>query len=87
MSTKTVEALPLRVQLFGRYRDISASKEVTLQLPAGATVADVVFQLHQRFPGQLPDSPAVAVNRRHAPMDQVLEASDELALIPPVAGG
>jgi len=83
----TLGLLSLRVQLFGRYRDISAGEELTLQLQTGATVADLVSQLHQKFPGQLPDNPAVAVNRRHAQTDRVLEDSDEVALIPPVAGG
>ena len=87
MSTNSVELISLRVQLFGRYRDISADREVTLQLPAGATVADLVSQLHQTLPGRLPECPAVAVNRRQALTDQVLESSDEVSLIPPVAGG
>jgi len=87
MNMTTLGLLSLRVQLFGRYRDISAGEELTLQLPTGATVADLVSQLHDRFPGQLPDSPTVVVNRRHAQTDRVLEVSDEIALIPPVAGG
>jgi molybdopterin converting factor small subunit len=35
----------------------------------------------------LPPSPLVAVNEHYAGADQVLRAGDEVAVIPPVAGG
>lgn len=87
MSTDHVELMPVHVQLFGRYRDVAADESVMLQMPCGATVADLVSELHERLPDQLPERPTIAVNRRQAMDDQVLEASDEIALIPPVAGG
>ena len=36
---------------------------------------------------RLPPSPLVAVNERYARLDQVLHPGDEVAVIPPVAGG
>lgn len=87
MSTDHVELMPFHVQLFGRYRDVAADEGVMLKLPRGATVADLMSALHKRLPDQLPERPTIAVNWRQAMDDQVLEASDEVALIPPVAGG
>jgi molybdopterin converting factor small subunit len=36
---------------------------------------------------RIPDKPMVAVNQRYARDDQQVTASDEVAIIPPVAGG
>jgi molybdopterin converting factor small subunit len=36
---------------------------------------------------RLPPEPLVAVNERYARRDHVLVAGDEVAIIPPVAGG
>ena len=59
-----------------------------LSLTPGATVADAVAALRLLPGGQrLPDSPRVAVNLSFARLDQELRAGDEVALIPPVAGG
>jgi molybdopterin converting factor small subunit len=37
--------------------------------------------------GTLPEAPLVAVNLAYSRSDAVLAAGDELAVIPPVAGG
>ena len=57
-------------------------------LAAGATVADWLgTQLRDGHGADLPPRPLVAVNQEYAPYDRVIEAGDEIALIPPVAGG
>jgi MoaE-MoaD fusion protein len=65
-------------------RERAGAREVSLELPDGARVRDALTAL-----GGLSDGlPLVmAVNREYAPEDRVLEAGDELALIPPVSGG
>jgi molybdopterin synthase catalytic subunit len=72
------------VRLFAVLRERAGSREVTLELPDGARVRDALSAL-----GGLADGlPLVmAVNREYAAEDQVLDAGDELALIPPVSGG
>lgn len=83
-----VEAgVKVEVRLFGRYRELAHGASISLDLPAGATVADLVSELHRRSPGRLPARPVVAVDRRPADDDVALEAGHEIALIPPVAGG
>jgi molybdopterin converting factor small subunit len=56
---------------------------VSLDLPAGATVRDVVESL------KIPSDVAclTVVNGVDATPDQVLSSGDELAMFPPLAGG
>jgi molybdopterin converting factor subunit 1 len=76
------------VLLFASYADALGNDELDLTLPAGATVQDAIEHV-SRLPGaeRVPPSPLVAVNERYAALDQRLSPGDELALIPPVAGG
>jgi len=65
-------------------RERAGSGSVTLELPEGARVRDALDSLS----GLAEGIPLVmAVNREYASEEQVLDAGDELALIPPVSGG
>lgn len=77
----------VRVRLFGKYRDLAPGSWLELDLPPGATVGDLVSELHRQELGPLPARPVVAVNHRPAGDGVLLEPDDEIALIPPVAGG
>jgi molybdopterin synthase catalytic subunit len=72
------------VLLFAMLRERAGARQITIELPDGARVRDALDQL-----GDIAaDLPLVmAVNREYAPEDHVLDAGDELALIPPVSGG
>jgi molybdopterin synthase catalytic subunit len=72
------------VKLFAGLRDRAGTARIDLQLPHGATVADVwpALDLGEEPPGLL-----YAVNKRYAETSLALEAGDEVALIPPVSGG
>ena len=76
------------VQLFASYAESFGGATLELPLKSGDTVADLLNRL-RLLPGAsvLPDSPRVAVNRKFAAADQVVDSRDEIALIPPVAGG
>lgn len=79
----------LTVQLFARARDLAGSDRVTVELPDGATVADLRQRLGEQFPALaslLPRS-AIAADRDFAADDRVLAPGTEVALIPPVSGG
>lgn len=78
----------LQVLLFASYAEAFGASSVTVAVPDPATVADVVGAL-RRLPGGdvLPDAPLVAVDRRYAPGVVHVRAGQEIALIPPVAGG
>jgi molybdopterin converting factor small subunit len=75
------------VLLFASYAD-ALGPSVELELGAEATVADVVLGLSS-LPagGRLPPRPLVAVNQSYATYDHPVRAGDEVAVIPPVAGG
>jgi len=80
--------MTVTVLLFASYADKLGRNSLSLDLSDGATVGDVVMQVRQ-LPGadRLPPEPLVAVNERYAKRDRVLSAGDEVAIIPPVAGG
>jgi molybdopterin converting factor subunit 1 len=74
---------------FAAYRDLLGTKALSVDLPEGATVADLVAELRRRGApfDALPLEPAIAVNRTYASAGEVLRSGDEVAFIPPVAGG
>jgi molybdopterin converting factor subunit 1 len=74
------------VLLFASYAD-ALGPTLTVDLPEDATVSTLLARV-AALPeaGRLPRA-MVAVNQRYARADQRLAAGDEIALIPPVAGG
>jgi molybdopterin converting factor subunit 1 len=80
--------MTVTVLLFASYADAIGANSLALELPAGATVGDVVTHV-RALPGaaRLPQNPLVAVNERYAKRDRAIVAGDEVAIIPPVAGG
>ncbi len=80
----TILPMTVTVRLFAMLRERAGADEIELDLPDGARVADAIARLGDVAQG-LPL--VMAVNREYAPEDQVLDAGDELALIPPVSGG
>ena len=76
------------ILLFARYADELGGDSVTVTLPSAATAADVLAAV-RALPGaeRLPPSPIVAVNQRYARPGDPVCPGDEIALIPPVAGG
>jgi sulfur-carrier protein len=79
--------MELNVLLFASWAEALGASSVTLTLPAGATVADVLEAARMRVAGRALPRPMVAVNHRYAKGDAVVTAGDEVAIIPPVAGG
>lgn len=80
--------MTVTVRLFASYADRLGRSEMELELADGATVADALHSISV-LPGgnSLPVSPLVAVNRTYARLDTPLGVGDEVAFIPPVAGG
>lgn len=80
--------MTVRVLLFASYADAVGRPEVMLDLPDGALVRDVLARVRSMTSGsRVPEKPLVAVNQRYARDDQAVSAADEVAIIPPVAGG
>jgi molybdopterin converting factor small subunit len=82
-------ALRVRCRLFARYAEVVGRDEVTIELPPGAVVSDALAALRRTVRGadRLPQTPLVAINLRHVLPGTPLQDGDELALLPPLAGG
>jgi sulfur-carrier protein len=76
------------VLLFASYADAFGAREVRVEVPASATVAELVASL-RTLPGGhvLPAQPLVAVDQAFAGPETPVASAREVALIPPVAGG
>lgn len=78
----------VRVLFFALYRDLAGTDGFDLELPAGATVSTLLGAVRGRGRlDRMPPDPAVAVNQTYATRDHPLAEGDEIALLPPVAGG
>jgi molybdopterin converting factor subunit 1 len=80
--------MTVRVLLFASYADAVGSNELALELHDGSTVGDVVARVREMAGAHaLPPSPLLAVNAAFATTRDELNAGDEVAIFPPVAGG
>ncbi len=81
--------MTVRVLLFARARDLAKSDILTIDLPAGATVADLRRRIAAAAPAlrEFSRRCAIAVAEEFASDDVTLPANAEVALIPPVSGG
>lgn len=81
--------MDLDVLFFASYRDLTGTGSLQLQVEPGTTVGELVASVRARGEGfaALPERPAVAVNHAVVPHDHALAAGDEVAFLPPVAGG
>jgi molybdopterin converting factor small subunit len=80
--------LPITALLFASYAEMLGASSIEVCLSRGASVADLVAAIRS-LPGaeRLPPRPMIAVNHRYASYGQILHPGDEVAVIPPVAGG
>lgn len=78
----------LTIALFGITRDIVGASSLDLKVTKPTDVAGLLDRLRTDYPrlGEL-RSLLVAVNQEYAEAGQPLKKGDEIALIPPVAGG
>ncbi|MFN3875354.1 MAG: MoaD/ThiS family protein [Flavobacteriales bacterium] len=74
----------MRVLLFGIVAEKAGSHELDLEASSLAALRD---QLHARIPGLVRMSYAIAVDCRIVKEDAPLTGSEEIAVLPPFAGG
>jgi molybdopterin converting factor subunit 1 len=81
--------MQIRVQFFAQLKEIVRASEMEIELPAGATVRDLLAQLYRRSPelekwdrNILIGAGVEFVERAH-----VIQPNDEVAIMPPVQGG
>jgi sulfur-carrier protein len=88
MSSIAAATLTVRVLLFGSYAERLGVDALDLSLESPATIGDALNRLRS-LPGgdALPERPLCALNLSQAGAGAPLSAGDELALLPPLAGG
>ena len=81
--------MKITLKLFGSLREAEGESTLFVELPEGSVVADLRAWLAERNPlvDKLGDRLAASVNLEIAELSDVLEEGDEVAFLPPVAGG
>ena len=79
----------VRILYFASFREAAGRDEEARELPEGARVQDLWSSLSSAVPhfGRFPSMPPAAVNRVYANAETRLADGDEVAFLPPVAGG
>ena len=77
------------VLFFARYAELAGCESAVVAVPSPATVEDVVRRVRETLPGArgLPDRPLAAINLRQVKLSAPVRDGDEVAFLPPVAGG
>ena len=88
MSSIAISTLTVRVLLFASYAETLGLDSIELTFDGPATVRDAIERV-RALPGgeRLPPKPLIAVNLSQAGPDTRLVSGDEVALLPPLAGG
>ena len=83
------QEMVVEVRLFAQAREILSSPRVKVHVASSCTVADLKQRLATQHPdlAELLGRSAVAINRTYATDETQIAGGDEIAVIPPVAGG
>jgi len=81
--------MKLKIILFAAARDLCEATEIQVELPVSSTIADLKIELTKLFPQLQPllSRSSISVDQQYAGEKLQLEASHEIAIIPPVSGG
>lgn len=88
MSGIVLSTVTVRILLFGSYAQRLGVAALDLSLESPATIDDALNRLRSLPGGEaLPERPLCALNLSQAGAGTPLTTGDELALLPPLAGG
>lgn len=83
--------MTLSIKLFGMLKTLVPQPHLAVEVPAGSQVKDVVDHLQTQYPqvGELilKKKVLISVNQEIAHWETVIGEQDEIALLPPFAGG
>jgi molybdopterin synthase sulfur carrier subunit len=80
--------MEITIVAFGIAKDILGANEIELAFNEPITVEKLLAELKTRYPAfQELRSLAIAINENYASPGQIINARDEVVIIPPVAGG
>ena len=81
--------MQVTVRLFASHREAANRGSLVIAMPEGATAADAFAHVCRTHPelARAASSVAFAVNLEHVAPDTKLREGDQVAFLPPVAGG
>jgi molybdopterin converting factor small subunit len=81
--------MTIKILLFASAADIAGRQSVSVEVPAGATIADAAAAVRNALPelSRVLDVSRWAIDCEFVPLTASLAVSQEVALIPPVSGG
>lgn len=81
--------MKVTVQLFAAARQLAGTDTLELELPAGATVAELRGKVCEEVPAlrSLLSGAMFAINAEYASDETPIDENSEIACIPPVSGG
>ena len=77
----------IRVLFFGATAELVGSHRIETSVSEPAVAADIIEQLHAKYPNLKGRNLLVAINEQYATEDTRLSSGDELAIFTPVSGG
>ena len=79
----------IRLLHFASFREAAGRDEEAREVPEGTRVRELWVSLGREVGlfARFPAPPAAAVNREYVSPDTILREGDEVAFLPPVAGG
>ena len=81
--------MKIHILFFASVATQTGTRETVLEIGAGATAAEVLVALRERYPSAAGsfENVTVAVDAVYAPMNTVVHDGSRVAIIPPVSGG
>ena len=81
--------MTVKVQFWSYFRELAGCAEWVVVLPDGATLGQLLDEVHRRHPRLAPlrNSTLCAVGVEYQGQSHVLADQDEVSLFPPVQGG
>ncbi len=81
--------MEIPVQFFAHLRDAAGMSSINLEVPAGATVDDLLAVIYARIPAlrDWDNSILIGVGVEFVGRDHILQPNEPVAIMPPVQGG
>ena len=79
----------VRVEFYSQLRDLAGTSELNVDIPAEATVADLLEKIYEKTPALRSRDKSILVGAGVEFVDRnyKLKAGDEISIMPPVQGG
>ncbi len=81
--------MQVTVKFFSFFRPIAGTDQLSIELPEGATLTELLDSLSEKFasPSFRTDAAMIMVNRKNAFPETILKEGDDVLLLPVLGGG